>query len=144
MKLLSFLFCIFLTVQVNAQIVVKATSQGWAGGACCVSGTNYVVTLLLDAEPKDFRVEGVYLQGSGKMEATNVIHSTSIDYKVFYTIHFGNVFNNNEYPEMTKQKIEVIERRKFEGKALIALKINGKSIDVIVEEFEMLEFLAYP
>lgn len=141
------LFSILISLAVNPaynQTVVKATSQGWAGGMCCASGTNYAVTLLLDTEPKDFRVEGIYLQGSGKMGATNVIHTISMENKIIYSIHFGNVFNNNEYPEMTKEKIEVIEQRKFDGKALIELNINGKSINVIVEEFEMLEFLAYP
>lgn len=127
----------------NGQTLVKATSQGWAGGVCCISGTNYTATLLFAKEPTTITVEGVYLQNTGKIEAS-IVKQVTGEIGTYYLIQFGNTINHTEYPEMTKQKIEVTERRNFEGNALIVLIINGKPTDVIIEEFEQLMFLAYP
>lgn len=138
----TFLISSFL-FSANGQTVVKATEQGWAGGVCCRSGTNYTATLLFAKEPTTISVDGVFLQNGGKMEAT-IVQVTPLTKETYYMIHFGTSHNQNEYPEMTKQKIEVTERRNFEGKALIVLIINGKPKDVIIEDFEQLKFLAYP
>lgn len=144
MKSIIFVLSILAVQQLHSQTVVKATLQGWAGGVCCVSGSNYSATILLPSSPKEISVNGVYLQNSGKMEGTIVSKIETPD-GMFITVNFGTrVDDNDAYDYIRKEQIVSIEYKSFEGAAFIELNVDGMVVGVIVEEFEMLEFLAYP
>lgn len=144
MKSLIFIFSILAAQQLYSQTIVKATVQGWAGGVYCVSGSNYSATILLATSPKEISVNGVYLQNSGKMEGTIVSENETPD-GMFINVKFGTrVDEYDAYDNINKEKIVPIEYKSFEGAAFIELNIDGTTVDVIVEQFEMLEFLAYP
>lgn len=125
----------------KCQEIIKATSQGWAGGVCCVSGTNYSVTFLLKDTPKTIEVDGVYLQNTGKLYCT-LSHPLVQKEGTYYTVNFPTRFDEND--RYIEKEITVVERRAFEGKALILLTVDKKAVEIIVNEFEYLDFLAYP
>lgn len=124
------------------QTVLKATSQGWAGGVCCVSGTNYSVVFELSKSIKKFEVDSVYVKAYGWAPIT--LHSEySVDNKRRINVSFES--RRNEYdPYLYDRAVLIPFIRNFEGEALIILKVNGKRVDKTISSFEELMFLAYP
>ena len=140
-KTLFFFILLVSTFHGNSQEIIKATSQGWAGGVCCVSGTNYSVTFLLKDTPKTIEIEGVYLQNTDKLYST-LSHPLVQKDGTYYTVNFPTRFDEND--RYLEKEIKPIVTKNFDGKALILLKIDKKTVEIVVTEFESMGFLAYP
>ena len=136
---LSFLFMHHMC---SSQTILKATSQGWVGGVCCVSGTNYSVVFELPTSVRSIEVDSVYLQTFGWVPST--LHP---EYKVENTRRVNLNFEirrDKHSPYMFNEVLDHPITRNFEGAALIVLKVNGKRIEKTISSFEELGFLAYP
>ena len=138
---------VFFTSCAPGQEVMQATRQGWAGGVCCVSGVNYNVTVLLrNQSPETIEVEKIYLQGQVAMEGT-VQSKGELKEGTVCTITFGTRRDETRdirIMPIDHKEIKNNNTRQFEGAALLVLKINGKSMEVVVSEFEEMPYLAYP
>lgn len=124
------------------QTVLKATSQGWAGGVCCVSGTNYSVVFELPKSIKKFEVDSVYLQTYGWIPST-LYPEYSVENERRINLSFG-IRQDENSPYLYNEVLEKPIIRNFEGAALIILKVNGKQVEKTISSFEELMFLAYP
>lgn len=125
-----------------AQTVLTATSQGWVGGVCCVSGINYNVVFDLPNSVKTFEVDSVFVQNIGWMSSTlYLVNKDDSARKMNVFFQFGTGEMDNEYVEKIKERPKNLN---FEGAALLVLKINGKRVEKIITSFEQLQFLAYP
>ncbi|MFT5858306.1 MAG: hypothetical protein ACI865_000392 [Flavobacteriaceae bacterium] len=145
---IALIFILLLKSSIS-QEVIKATRQNWAGGVCCVSGTNFHVTLKIRQKLSDISIEDVWLQQDEPLVGSILKDPTS---KNTYHISFG--FSRNEIAEFDhlgaisepkKDQSDVTKiRPEFKAKALIILVVSGKKIEILIEEFETLSMLAYP
>lgn len=135
-------FLSFLSFSSFGQTVVKSTSQRWAGGVCCVTGTNYSVVFELPTSVKSIEVDSVYLQTFGWVPST-LYPEYSVENKRRVNLNFA-IRRDENSPYMHNEVIEQPITRNFEGAALIVLKVNGKRIEKTISSFEELRFLAYP
>lgn len=151
MKYLLSTLLLVLTFASNAQEVVKATSQGWAGGVCCVSGTNYAVTFKSSSGPDAYKIEEIWLSNQARPLSGTLAQATKGEVIVNFGITRDETYNHEILPpddikvdEEATRHDALLQKPDFKGVALIVLKKNGKKMKVIVEKFEELPFLAYP
>jgi len=124
-----------------SQTITKATSRGWAGGVCCVSGTRYSVHLQFDKTPQEISIESIYLKGHGEISGT-IQKYTNPSKEVEHIVSFGT--ESNGIIIMDPEGIDKTDPPEFKGVALIILNVNHKTVELIVEAFERLMFISYP
>jgi len=126
---------------VNAQTITKATSQSWAGGVCCATGTNYVVDIELVNKPENIEIQEIILAGYGPISGNLWPPMEQDQKKISITFNTSNNVHHviyDSYPDIKKSDDEI------DCAALIVLRIDGKLSEMRVESFEALMYIAYP
>lgn len=141
MKTLLSLLLFILTISVSAQLVnIKATRQHWAGGVCCVTGTNYSISISggLDTLNK-MEFKSAIIDGN-EFVINKVIDKTNQD-KIF---HFSFSVSQNHY----REEIHDIKFEKTEDVVNKPNSINfiyqGQEMTIEINHIEELMYLAYP
>lgn len=142
----AFTLLLFLSIGsiVFGQTVVKATSQSWAGGVCCRTGTNFSVSIQVENGCKSIGLKEIWLKGEGLL--TGIIYPLApIEKNGQVNITFRVSYDSNNY-EIIRESIENRDEGmpEFEGDALILMIMDNKEYQIIVKEFESLPYLAYP
>lgn len=141
-QVVTALFLIFLSSSSIGQTILKATKQDWAGGVCCISGTNYSLVFNLPKSVKTLEVDSVYLQTYGWVPST--LHPEYlVDKQRRVNLSFSLRRDENS-PYLYNEVLEQPNFRRFDGAALIILKVNGKRVEKTIASFEELMFLVYP
>lgn len=141
-QLLLLLLCAVLLVSITyAQEIKKATQQDWAGGVCCATGTNYVVTIETDFSADAVSLREIWLNNYGQV--TGGILSDGPDPGTL-TLSFGTYSNKRSMEDSEEEDRNKEKMPNFEGEALITLKKCIKTIRLEVDSFETLMMLAYP
>jgi len=142
--LLTLLIC-SISLLGSSQKIIEATSQGWAGGVCCVTGTDYRVQISIK-NVKDWTIQETWLKG--KSEPLNGQYFDLPNLKnqaeIFFNTSKNGALEIKLDKEEKEEKKEKIRKPSFEGAALIILKNEDKTVRIEVEKFEILQFLAYP
>lgn len=146
-QIVIFTFILFFSSQAFSQKIIKATSQGWSGGVCCASGTNYIVILEMNNTPYSIEIDKIYLQGNGEL-AGSIQPFANDTLNNSYLINFG-ISNNYEPYKMEDYDLKEIKKDddtipEFDGTALIILLADGIRIPITVENFEILMPIPYP
>lgn len=152
MRAILFLFVIlFSNLNLKSQTfkVHSATSQDWAGGVCCASGTNYQIVLVTDRTEEKIRIDSLWI--GQKLFALNDKDGYSVvcnknSEKTFYTINVG--VSTNRYGDYEIDPIDdkkTIEKApKYSGAGLLIYHINKKRMVIEILSFKELPYLAYP
>lgn len=119
--------------------VSKATSQGWAGGACCVSGTNYSITISGSEEIlKDFKVNSVCI-GGNKFDTSMVTVNAYTKENIKYIILSMGIVNS-EYP----RDFKIIDKTPPCPDNEVNFNGCKSSYTLQIDKVEELMFVAYP
>lgn len=125
------------------QTISNASSQGWAGGICCVYGTNYIVDFEIHEPVSQVELEKIYLVGYDNVSGS-IVQILQEDGVAQYKISFG--VSTNAYSITTEQSdvYTPTEQPEFDGSALILLTFDGKARELLIKEFTELPAIAYP
>lgn len=141
MKSILSIFLLVFTINASAQLVnVKATRQQWAGGICCVTGTNYTISISggLDTLNK-MEFKSVIIDNQ-EFIINKVVEDTNQD-KIF---HFSfSVSNNHHREEILDIKIEKIEDVVIQPNSFNFI-YQGQVMSLEINNIEELMYLAYP
>ena len=135
-------------------IVNSATSQDWAGGVCCTSGTNYQINLKVTGAGKKFKLDTLWIgEKYFLLDETNgySVIKTESNGEVYYTLNAGISENKykGDYGFDLKKEIKKVEKKatapKYSGSACIVYIDNNKKKNLIeIAAFKELPYLAYP
>ncbi len=135
-------YCLFL-LSINSfsqEISATATRQRWAGGVCCVTGTNYVITIrgsldsLNNAEFHEVYIDGHEFSINKKKDKDNT-----------YTIlHYNFSHSINRQREIYDEKIIEINKDSIIQENHIVITYNGQRLKIPIESITELMYLAYP
>lgn len=136
---------LFLLLSINfiaqSQIIkATATRQHWAGGVCCVTGTNYVITITGSIDSlNNSEFHQAYIDGN------EFSINKEKDTKNTYTIlRFNFGISKNHYRENIKDDIEEIKKESFIKENFVSITYNGQSLKIPIEPITELFYLAYP
>jgi hypothetical protein len=122
---------------------IRATTQGWAGGICCRSGTNYQVILTGKKETLDNFKAGSVCIGGLQFESEQInVSTTTVDNK---TVVYLNMSISHDEADM---RPDLIIDKSAKQTSCSTMQVNystgWKHHTIIIEKVEELEFLAYP
>ena len=126
----------------SAQRIVDAKATSWAGGVCCVYGTNYVVQMELHRS-SDFTLDKIWLQSRpdpiyGRIQRMN---DSIVNIYFEFSENRGDLdFVDNEIELSTVREVNP----EFLGEALIVLVNPIKEIRCGVDKFAQMPMIAYP
>jgi hypothetical protein len=147
----SILVAISFCTSLQAQTITlnNATSQDWAGGVCCATGTRYQISLIVDSPDKKFKLDTLWIgqqffvmnQNDGYTVVTNQTEG-----KTAYTIHVGISSNHykEEYIDLKKEITFVVKAPIYSGEACLVYHSNKTRKQFEIEAFKELPYLAYP
>ncbi|HYG53451.1 MAG TPA: hypothetical protein VD905_21330 [Flavobacteriales bacterium] len=121
---------------------IKATSQGWAGGVCCRTGTDYHITLTGKKGTLDnFKVTSVCI--SGLQFSSDQIRVSSVTNGTETTVHLNMGVTRNEAEDRPDKIKEEVQQP-----ACTDMQVNystgKKRQTLIIGQVEALPFIAYP
>lgn len=127
----------------------NATSQSWAGGMCCATGTNYQISLIVDSPDKNFKLDTLWIgrqffamnQNDGYTVIAN--HTKG---KSAYTINVGISSNHyrEEYIDLKKEITPIVKAPIYSGEACLVYHSNKIRKQFEIKDFKELPYLAYP
>lgn len=145
---------LFQTLKSQTITINSATSQGWAGGVCCATGTNYQIQLKVTGADKKFKLDTLWIGEKyfllDKTNAYSVVKSER-NGEVYYSLNAGISENKNERyfnlerKEDVKDVKEIVSPPKHSGSACVIYTDNNKKKKIIeIASFKELPYLAYP
>lgn len=145
-----FLFILFflITFTMFAQDIKLrgATSQSWAGGVCCRSGINYVITLESADTTAELKVDTVWVGNTcyyNSDAATISVIRNVVGGKGEYNIQVSEVWDERVEPYSGSQVPKV--KCPYSGEANIICHFKKKyPKHITVEKFTELDPIAYP
>jgi len=135
------------TITVNS-----ATSQEWAGGVCCTTGTNYQIQLKVTGVEKKFKLDTLWIgMNYFVLDETNgySVIKNERNGELYYTLNAGISQNRDERDYDIKEEIKKVKKPvtspKYSGSACIVYSDNNKKKTLIeIVSFKELPYLAYP
>lgn len=132
--------------------IVSATEQGWAGGVCCATGTNYQINIKVSGAGKKFRLETLWIgQSYFALVETNgyTLVKSERAGDLYFTLNAGFREDRGDYIlDLEKEKkvpSTIIQAPKYHGAACIVFTDNKKQKQIMeIQSFKELGFLAYP
>lgn len=135
-------FCLFLITihSFSQEITATATRQDWASGACCQTGTNYVVTIRgnLDTLSK-IDIKSAMIDGN--LFYINQIANQKNESTIFH-FHFQLV-NDHLREEILDEKIEVVDEN-TPKENYVLISYHNQEMKIPFEKIEELFYIAYP
>lgn len=132
-------------------VINSATSQDWAGGVCCSSGTNYQISLSTENTDKKIRFDSLWIGQKAfalnEKDGYSVVCNRNAE-KTSYTIHAG--ISYNRHGDYDSDKIIEVEKKPIEkapsysGVALIIYHVNKERKVLEIASIKELPYLAYP
>lgn len=151
MRHVLFVMGLLLGVAGMAQTVTKATSQQWAGGPCCKSGTDYRVYITTGTSNATLEIEEVWLADYGLLQgwecSTEPATAGCIGFGISHddSSRGWDVDDWGEDGRNTQEAdTHLDEMPDFDGVALLLVNINGKQYELVVTRFTELAPVAYP
>jgi hypothetical protein len=147
----SILMAISFCSSLQSQTITlnNATSQGWAGGMCCATGTRYQISITVDSTDKKFRLDTLWIgQQFFALDKTDgyTVIANHTDGKSAYTINVG--ISSNHYREddidLKKEIISIVKAPIYTGEACLVYHTNKMRKQFEIKEFKELPYLAYP
>ncbi len=147
----SILIVISFYSSLQAQTITlnNATSQDWAGGMCCATGTRYQISLIVDLPDKKFKLDTLWIgQQFFALDKTDgyTVIANHTEGKTAYTINVG--ISSNHYREdhidLKKEIILVVKAPIYSGEACLVYHSNKIRKQFEIKEFKELPYLAYP
>lgn len=138
--LLSLLLFLLANTSFSQKITATATRQEWAGGVCCVTGTNYVITIkgsvdsLNNSEFHEAYIDGYEFSINKQKDKDNT-----------YTIlHYNFSHSIDKRREIYDEEIIEIKKESFTQDNYIVITYNGERLKIPIEPITDLMYLAYP
>ncbi len=138
-------FIIIITIIISGNLFaqpkfVKATSQGWAGGMCCRTGTDYAITISgTKKELESLKIKSVCIGGMKFESPRTTLISTKTGTSFSLLINCGYSYDSAEENQSLIQK-----KPDSCNENCISYNKKLKEIKLKITEVEALEFIAYP
>lgn len=131
MKLILFISLFIIQSTLFSQEIISATKQDWVGGPCCVSGTNYVVTIISDKPIASTKIKSILLKKHGAVYGEATIKENYI--KIYFTVSVNN--HILDFDENNGNRIKLEEALTIEGEGLLEIFINRKLYSFPISSF---------
>lgn len=155
MKTIFSILLLFIACQnLKSQTITVnfATSQDWAGGVCCSSGTNFQINLKVTEAEKMFKLDTLWIDGKHfVLDETNgySVVKSERNGELYFTLNAGISENRYERHYNLEKEIKEVKKPvkvpKYSGSACIVYTDNNKKKNLIeIATFKELPYLAYP
>lgn len=129
-------------MQAQSVKVIRATSQGWAGGICCKHGVKYVINLKVIRSKQPITLDTLWLEGFARDMSDQ--NKKKLNRKDTLSIQISDGISYDDGLINIDKNPDVFYDGTKTG-VILVYRINNKRMELNISPFiEDLGFLAYP